>query len=57
MYFSKILTSYSLPQIGKCFGGRDHTTVIHAIRKIKKLEETDTAFKEQLSQLKLHIEN
>ena len=57
MYFSKILTSYSLPQIGKCFGGRDHTTVIHAIRKIKKLEETDAAFKEQLSQLKLHIEN
>ncbi len=41
MALSKELTSHSLPEIGDAFGGRDHTTVLHACRKIKELRETD----------------
>ena len=41
MYLSRKLTLQSLPQIGRYFGGRDHTTVIWAIRQIKRLRETD----------------
>ena len=33
MYLSKGLTSYSYPEIGKAFGGKDHTTIIHAVKK------------------------
>ena len=38
MYLAKTLTSRSLPDIGRRFGGRDHTTVIHAVRKIEELQ-------------------
>ena len=41
MYLAKILTSRSLPEIGRKFGGRDHTTVMHAIRKIEQLMNED----------------
>jgi chromosomal replication initiation ATPase DnaA len=41
MYLSKTLTKRSLPEIGKLFGGRDHTTVLHNVRKIKNLVKTD----------------
>mgnify|MGYP000946537104 CR=1 FL=1 len=41
MYLSRELTDSSLPRIGKEFGGRDHTTVIHAVRQIEKLRATD----------------
>jgi len=41
MYLSKILTARSLPEIGRKFGGRDHTTVMHAIRKIEELMGDD----------------
>ena len=41
MYLSKQLTPKSLPDIGRRFGGRDHTTVIHAVRTIARLMETD----------------
>jgi len=41
MYLSKQLTSRSLPEIGRKFGGRDHTTVMHAVRKIEELMEDD----------------
>ena len=41
MYLSKQLTSRSLPEIGRKFGGRDHTTVMHAVRKIEELRVTD----------------
>jgi chromosomal replication initiator protein len=41
MYLSKTLTALSLPQIGRQFGGRDHTTVLHAVRKIAELRKTD----------------
>jgi chromosomal replication initiator protein len=42
MYLAKQLTPRSLPEIGRKFGGRDHTTVIHAIRQIEKLRTLDT---------------
>jgi len=42
MALSKELTSYSLPDIGDAYGGRDHTTVLHACRKIAELRTTDT---------------
>lgn len=43
MYLAKELTSLSLPRIGQRFGGRDHTTVLHAWRKIAALQERDLA--------------
>lgn len=46
MALSKELTNHSLPEIGQGFGGRDHTTVLHACRKIKELRETDTRMDE-----------
>ena len=42
MALSKELTTHSLPEIGDAFGGRDHTTVLHACRRIKKLQEQDS---------------
>src|SRR5690606_25236113 len=41
MYLAKVLTPRSLPEIGRRFGGRDHTTVLHAVRKIEGLADTD----------------
>jgi chromosomal replication initiator protein len=41
MYLSKRLTTRSLPEIGRKFGGRDHSTVIHAVRRIEALRDTD----------------
>lgn len=41
MYLSSLLTGRSLPDIGQRFGGRDHTTVIHAIKQIEKLRAVD----------------
>ena len=52
MYLSKALTLRSLPEIGRRFGGRDHTTVLHAVRKIEGLCATDTALREELELLK-----
>ena len=46
MSLAKELTNHSLPEIGESFGGRDHTTVIHACRKIKELIETNMEIKE-----------
>ena len=43
MYLAKHLTNHSLPEIGEAFGGRDHTTVLHACRRIKKLMEEGAA--------------
>lgn len=44
MYISKQLTSNSLPEIGRKFGGRDHTTVMHAIKKVEELQSSDKDF-------------
>jgi chromosomal replication initiator protein len=52
MYLAKQLTSRSLPEIGRKFGGRDHTTVMHAVRKVEELRESDAAFAEDLELLK-----
>ncbi len=46
MCLSKELTSHSLPEIGQAFGGRDHTTVLHACRKINELRESDSRIDE-----------
>jgi chromosomal replication initiator protein len=52
MYLAKILTLRSLPEIGRRFGGRDHTTVLHAVRKIEALAGNDTSFAEEIEVLK-----
>jgi len=52
MYLSKVLTLRSLPEIGRRFGGRDHTTVLHAVRKIETLSKSDGALSEELELLK-----
>ena len=52
MFLSKSLTLRSLPEIGRRFGGRDHTTVLHAVRKIDKLCETNPALKDELDLLR-----
>jgi len=41
MYLAKQLTARSLPEIGRKFGGRDHTTVMHAVRKVEELLDAD----------------
>jgi chromosomal replication initiator protein len=51
MYLSKDLTESSLPEIGKKFGGKHHTTVIHSIRKIEKLRETDIEFNKKINKI------
>jgi len=51
MYLSRELTDYSLPKIGEEFGGRDHTTVIHAHEKISKLLQTDAQLQRQMKEL------
>ena len=49
MYLSKKLTTRSLPEIGRKFGGRDHTTVIHAIKKIEQLKIENSKFDEDIN--------
>ena len=46
MALAKELTNHSLPEIGEAFGGRDHTTVLHACKKIKELREYDSDIRE-----------
>jgi chromosomal replication initiator protein len=57
MYLAKILTLRSLPEIGRRFGGRDHTTVLHAVRKIEALAGNDTAFAEEIEALKRQLQD
>ena len=51
MYLSKKLTSRSLPEIGRKFGGRDHTTVIHAVKKVDQLKSESNKFDEDINVL------
>jgi chromosomal replication initiator protein len=51
MYLARTLTKASLPQIGKNFGDRDHTSVLHACNKIKSMVDDDWRFKEEVEQL------
>jgi chromosomal replication initiator protein len=56
MFLCKNLTPRSLPEIGRGFGGRDHTTVIHAIRKIEELRATDSQLNEDIELLRRRLE-
>jgi chromosomal replication initiator protein len=56
MYLAKTLTLRSLPEIGRRFGGRDHTTVLHAVRKIEHLVGNDTALAEEVESLKRQLQ-
>jgi len=57
MYLAKVLTLRSLPEIGRRFGGRDHTTVLHAVRKIENLASNDTALAEEIEALKRQLQD
>jgi chromosomal replication initiator protein len=57
MYLSKVLTLRSLPEIGRRFGGRDHTTVLHAVRKIEKQIGDDAALSEEVELLKRMLQD
>ena len=52
MFLARNLTGRSLPEIGRRFGGRDHTTVLHAVRKIETLSQTDGALRDEIDLLK-----
>jgi len=55
MYLAKMMTPHSLPEIGRRFGGRDHTTVLHAVRKIEKMAKGDQELTQELELLKCLI--
>ena len=57
MYLSRILTPRSFPEIGKRFGDRDHTTVMHAVTTVKGLIGSDTHFADEVEGLRLSIRN
>jgi chromosomal replication initiator protein len=52
MYLAKVMTPRSLPEIGRRFGGRDHTTVLHAVRKIEDLSGHDNSLAQELELLR-----
>ncbi|MGB0749540.1 MAG: chromosomal replication initiator protein DnaA [Magnetospiraceae bacterium] len=56
MYLAKQLTTRSLPEIGRKFGGRDHTTVMHAVKKVEELREVENAFNEDVEMLRRMLE-
>lgn len=55
MSLAKALTNHSLPEIGESFGGRDHTTVIHACEKVKELMQTNLEIEEDFKKLRRHL--
>ena len=57
MFLAKTLTMRSLPEIGRRFGGRDHTTVLHAVRKIEALQANDATLREELELLKRMLQD
>ena len=57
MYLAKTLTLRSLPEIGRRFGGRDHTTVLHAVRKIENLVNNDVSLAEEIELLKRQLQD
>ena len=56
MFLAKHLTTKSLPEIGRRFGGRDHTTVIHAVRKIEELKAIDSQISDEVELLRRMLE-
>ncbi len=57
MYLAKVLTLRSLPEIGRRFGGRDHTTVLHAVRKIENLVGNDSTLADEIETLKRQLQD
>jgi len=57
MYLTRQLTDLSLPEIGRHFGGRDHSTVLHAVQKIENILQTDPGFRNTVDQLTKELEN
>jgi chromosomal replication initiator protein len=56
MYLAKLLTPRSLPEIGRRFGGRDHTTVMHAVRQIERLQAEDRQLADDVEALKRRLQ-
>lgn len=56
MYLCKRLTQRSLPEIGRKFGGRDHTTILYGVRKIEELMQTDNQIAEDAELLRRMLE-
>jgi chromosomal replication initiator protein len=56
MYLAKQLTPRSLPEIGRRFGGRDHTTIMHGVRKIEELMATDSQMSDDLQMLRRQLQ-
>ena len=56
MYLAKALTSRSLPEIGRRFGGRDHTTVLHSVRKVEQMMKDDGDLAQEIELLKRMLE-
>ena len=57
MYLSKELTQKSLPEIGYAFGGRDHTTVLHAVKKIQSSRQSNATLNHNLHILEQQLRN
>ena len=57
MYLAKSLTSRSLPEIGRRFGGRDHTTVLHSVRKVEQMMKDDNELTQEIELLKKMLED
>ena len=57
MYLAKHMTTRSLPEIGRRFGGRDHTTILHGVRKVEQLRAEDSQLSEDLELLKRLLES
>ena len=57
MYLAKSLTSRSLPEIGRRFGGRDHTTVLHSVRKVEQMMKDDGDLCQEIELLKRMLED
>jgi len=57
MYLAKQMTTRSLPEIGRRFGGRDHTTIMHGVRKVEELRASDTQLAEDLDLLRRLLES
>jgi chromosomal replication initiator protein len=56
MYLAKTLTNRSLPEIGRRFGGRDHTTIMHGVRRIEELKATDSQIADDIELLRRALE-
>lgn len=55
MYLARKLTNFSLPAIGQAFGGKDHTTILHACQKIEEMQLSDLVFREELAKIEQAI--